>query len=161
MISGKNERLLEVLEKRYPWRISLLGNTIGIFNSSPPGAAYVSVNWVSIGSDNGLSPVRRQAIIWTYTEFLSIGLLATKFSKFLIKIENYSSQKLYFKLSSAKWWPFCLGLNMLIPVEYVPSNYGLKYRTESDHMIYAVSNDTQVSYIKLYYHSGTINRMVC
>ena len=24
---------------------------------------YASVNWVSIGSDNGLSPIRRQAII--------------------------------------------------------------------------------------------------
>ena len=26
---------------------------------------YASVNWVSIGSDNGLSPVRRQAITYT------------------------------------------------------------------------------------------------
>ena len=26
---------------------------------------YASLNWVIIGSDNGLSPVRRQAIIWT------------------------------------------------------------------------------------------------
>ena len=33
-------------------------------NSSPPSAAYMhQVNWVSIGSDNGLSPIRRQAII--------------------------------------------------------------------------------------------------
>ena len=27
-----------------------------------PSVAYMSVNWVSIGSDNGLSPVRREAI---------------------------------------------------------------------------------------------------
>ena len=26
---------------------------------------YASVNWVSISSGNGLSPVRRQAITWT------------------------------------------------------------------------------------------------
>ena len=26
---------------------------------------YASVNWVGIGSGNGLSPVRRQAITWT------------------------------------------------------------------------------------------------
>ena len=26
---------------------------------------YASVNWVNIGSYNGLSPIRRQAIIWT------------------------------------------------------------------------------------------------
>ena len=33
------------------------------FNSSPPSAAYASVNWVSIGSGNGLLPIRHQAII--------------------------------------------------------------------------------------------------
>ena len=27
-------------------------------NSSPPSAAYVSVSWLRIGSDNGSSPVR-------------------------------------------------------------------------------------------------------
>ena len=34
-------------------------------NSSPPSAThiYASENQVSIGSDNGLSPIRRQAII--------------------------------------------------------------------------------------------------
>ena len=32
-------------------------------NSSPPSATYVSVNRISTGSDNGLSPIRRQAII--------------------------------------------------------------------------------------------------
>ena len=32
-------------------------------NSSPPSATYMSVNRVSIGSDNGLSPIRRHAII--------------------------------------------------------------------------------------------------
>ena len=30
------------------------------FNPSPPSA---SVNWISIGSDNDLTPIRRQAII--------------------------------------------------------------------------------------------------
>ena len=34
-------------------------------NSSPPSAAYVSVNRVSLSSDNCLSPIWRQAIIWT------------------------------------------------------------------------------------------------
>ena len=35
------------------------------FNSSSPSATYiyVSVNWVSIGSDNGLSPIQHQVII--------------------------------------------------------------------------------------------------
>ena len=38
----------------------------------------VSVNWVSVGSDNGLSPVRHQAITWTNGELWLIGPLWTK-----------------------------------------------------------------------------------
>ena len=33
---------------------------------------YASVNWATIGSDNGLSPDRRQAIIWTNADILLI-----------------------------------------------------------------------------------------
>ena len=36
---------------------------ITYINSSPPSAAYMSVDRVSIGSDNGLSPIQHQAII--------------------------------------------------------------------------------------------------
>ena len=39
-----------------------------------------------IGSDNGLSPVRRQAIIWTNAWLLFIGPLGTNFSEILIEI---------------------------------------------------------------------------
>ena len=36
-------------------------------NSSPSTEyrIYASVNWVNIGSGNGLSPIRSQAFIWT------------------------------------------------------------------------------------------------
>ena len=51
---------------------------------------YASVNWVSIGSDNGLSPSRRQAITWTNADLLSIGPLGTNFSEIRIKIEIFS-----------------------------------------------------------------------
>ena len=34
---------------------------------------YVSVNYAIIGSDNGLSPGQRQAIIWTNAGILLIG----------------------------------------------------------------------------------------
>ena len=37
--------------------------TLAKLNSSPPSAAYMSVIQGSIGSDNGLSPIRHQAII--------------------------------------------------------------------------------------------------
>ena len=48
----------------------------------------VSVNWVSIGSDNGISPIRHQAIISTSAGLLSIGHLGTNFSEILSKIKK-------------------------------------------------------------------------
>ena len=45
-----------------------------------------------IGSDNGLSPGRRQAIIWNYNIFIQENSL---------------------KVSSVEGWPFCHGLNVL------------------------------------------------
>ena len=42
---------------------------------------------IIIGSDNGLSPDRPQAIIWTNAQLLSIGPLRTYFNENLIKIE--------------------------------------------------------------------------
>ena len=66
-----------------------------------------------IGSDNGLSPGRRQAIIWTNAGILLIGPLGTNFSEILMAIETFSFKKMHLKKSSAKWRPFCLGLNVL------------------------------------------------
>ena len=62
-----------------------------------------------IGSDNGLSPDRRQAIIWTNTGLLLIGPLGTNFSEILIEILTFSFKKMLLKVSSAKRRPFCLG----------------------------------------------------
>ena len=67
-----------------------------------------------IGSDNGLSPGQRQAIIWTNAGILLIGNLGTNFSEILIDIRIFSFKKKGLNVSSAKWWPFCLGLNVLI-----------------------------------------------
>ena len=66
-----------------------------------------------IGSDNGLSPGRRQAIIWTNAGILLIGPLGTNFSDILIGIQTFSFKKMHLTMSSAKWRPFCLGLNVL------------------------------------------------
>ena len=68
-----------------------------------------------IGSDNGLSPGRRQAIIWTNAGMLLIGNLGTNFSQILFEIGIFSFKKMGLKVSSAKWRPFCLGLNVLTP----------------------------------------------
>ena len=66
-----------------------------------------------IGSNNGLSPTRCQAIICTNAGILSIGPLGTNFSEILIEIHTFSFKKMHLKMSSAKWRPFCLGLNVL------------------------------------------------
>ena len=65
-----------------------------------------------IGSDNGLSPGRCQAIICTNAGILYSGPLGTKFCDILIKIHTFSFNKIYLKMS-AEWWPFCLDLNGL------------------------------------------------
>ena len=67
-----------------------------------------------ISSNNGLSPCRRQAILCTNAGILLIGTLETKFSEILSKIHIFSCMKSRLKMSSAKWRPFCLGLNVLI-----------------------------------------------
>ena len=66
-----------------------------------------------IGSDNGLSPGQRQAIIWTNAGILLIEPLGTNFSEILNEIHTLSFKKMHLKMSSAKWRPFCLGLNVL------------------------------------------------
>ena len=67
----------------------------------------------NIGSDHGLLPGRRQAIIWTIAGILLIGPLGTNFSESLIGIQTFSFKKMHLKMSSAKWGPFCLDLNEL------------------------------------------------
>ena len=65
-----------------------------------------------IGSDNGLSPERRQAIIWTNAGILLIGHLGTNFSEILVEIQTFSLKKIRLKMSSAKCCSFRLGLNV-------------------------------------------------
>ena len=67
----------------------------------------------TIVSDNGLSPVRRQAIIGTSAGMLLFGPLGTILSEISIGIQTFSFKKMHLKMSSAKWRPFCLGLNVL------------------------------------------------
>ena len=91
------------------------GNGIGVdeeqrnedFNPLRPSDTYI------ISSDNGLSPSRRQAIIWTNAWILLIGPVGANFSEILIEIYTFPFMKMQLKASSAKWWPCCLGLNVL------------------------------------------------
>ena len=62
---------------------------------------YPSMNSASIGSCDGLSPVRRQAITWTnadlLSDLLSIGPLGIKFSEIRINIHSFSFMKMRLK----------------------------------------------------------------
>ena len=70
-------------------------------------------NLTIIGPDNGLSPGRRQAIIWTNAGILLIGPWGTNFNKILIGIQAFFFKEMHLKMASPKWHPFCLGLNVL------------------------------------------------
>ena len=71
-----------------------------------------------IVSDDGLSPGRRQTIIWANTGILYIlwyiiRPLGTKFGENLIIIDTFSFKKMYLKMSEKKR-PFGLGLNVIM-----------------------------------------------
>ena len=77
--------------------------TIRIHFNSPQCRIYATMNWVSTGSGNGLSPVRHQAITRTNAGIFSIGLLGANINENRIKIQNFSFMKMHLKMSSAKW----------------------------------------------------------
>ena len=105
--------------KKWPHRLTPWGRVKYIFIG----------NLTIIGSDNGLLPGRHQAIIWTNARILLTRSLRTNFSEIVIITHICSSMKIYLKMSSGKWRPFCLGLNELrvnILLEtYVPHSYTL------------------------------------
>ena len=83
---------------------------------------HICVGYLTIiGPDKGLSPGRRQAIIWTNAGILLIRTLGTNFSEILSEIHAFSFKKMRFKMSSAKWHPFCLGLNVLMSTSSILS----------------------------------------
>ena len=55
-----------------------------------------------ISSENGLSPGRREAIIWTNAGILLIRTLGTNFSEILSEIHAFSFKEMHLKMSSAK-----------------------------------------------------------
>ena len=62
---------------------------------------YVSVNFAIVASDNGMSHIRCQDVIWTNSGLLPIE-------------QSFHSEKLHLKISSAKSWPSTLCLNVFI-----------------------------------------------
>ena len=79
---------------------------------------HICVSKLTIVSYNGLSPCRRQAIIWTNAGILLTGPLGTNLRAILIEI--YVFRRIHLKMSSGNWRPFCHGLSMLmLPPEEV------------------------------------------
>ena len=109
-IRCKSGRLCFILNKATSYIVSWLYISVTIKLLSPSCRIYASVKRVSICSNNGLSPIRPQAIIWTNAGLLPIGPLRTN----LIKIQNFSFTKMHLKTSSEKWWPFCPGGDLLM-----------------------------------------------
>ena len=104
----------------YPMhQILIFGKTSAVFDHLSSWTHWGLVTHICvskqtiIGADNGLSPGRRQAIIWTIAGIMLIGLLGTNFSEILIEIYTFSFKKMHLKMSTGEWWPSCLGLNAL------------------------------------------------
>ena len=75
--------------------------------------AYIRRKNATIASVNGLSPVRRQAIIRINAAILSIRPYGTYFSEILFMIQKFSLKEMHTKISSTKCG-YCIGLNVSI-----------------------------------------------
>ena len=67
-----------------------------------------------IGSDNGLSPGRWQAMIWTNAGILWIDPFGINVSGISIEIHTFSFSIPNLKMSSGNWRSFCPGLTVLM-----------------------------------------------
>ena len=122
--------------------------------------------------DNGLSPGRRQAIIWTNVGILLIWPVGTYFSEISIDIQTFSLKKKHFKVSSGKWRPFCFGLSVLndrhlqqiLSVRYsklLPGNYGNPLRAQLDGQVTNMCLFQLNSIINIFQMSGIHISVVC
>ena len=99
-----------------PLGMWLLIHVVIIVNSLRPSDAYMPQQTSHHSSDDDLYPGRRQAIIWTIAGILLNWPLGTNFIEISIEIQTFSIKKIHFKMSSGKWRPYCLSLNVLIYV---------------------------------------------
>ena len=70
--------------------------------------------WVGFGSGSGFLPVLWKAITWTNVNLSLVEPLGTDFSEIWKKSLQFSIEKTHLNMLSAKWLPFCFGLNVLI-----------------------------------------------
>ena len=90
-VPGKSSWLLLCIDKCALVPILLIVGEWRIYAS-----LHTWLNWLIIGSGNGLSPVRCQAITWTNDDLLLIGPSWTALSEISIGILTYLLMKMYF-----------------------------------------------------------------
>ena len=66
-----------------------------------------SVKLTIIVSDNGLSPDRHQAVLWTNAAILSIAHWEIYLSGFILKLHKFLLMEMHLIMSSVKWRPVC------------------------------------------------------
>ena len=140
-MSGQNIKL--DVYKRTSIKFNLNGTLAATALTHWGRVAHICVGKLTIiGSDNGLSPGRHQAIIWSNAELLSIGPWGTNFSEMLIEIHTFSLKQMHLKRLSAKWRPLYLVLNVLTLLEI-----GLPWRSiATTYAISVLTNNTQCKY---------------
>ena len=127
-------------------------------------------NLTIIGPDTGLSPGRRQAIIWTNAGILLIGPWKTNCSEILISIHTFLFRKIHLKMSSAKCRPCCLGLNVLSLIKF--QRDGCHCRLCIDINVFctkaalyqafpSIKTDMQCIFNKDWYHSLYYSKRYC
>ena len=103
-----------------------------------------------IGSDNGLWPGRRQAIICTNAGILLFSLIETNFSEILLKIHTFSFKKMHLKMSSATWRPF-VSASMALVLSAILLNEDMD--DQSHHTENHESNNQSMAYSQFIYVS--------
>ena len=87
---------------------------------------YPSISLAITGLDNDLWPGQQQAIIWTNVGILYLDPKEQTYFIFIIEIYTFSFKKMHLKLSSAKWLPFCLSLNVLKAIQEITLTWHTK-----------------------------------
>ena len=80
------------------------------------------MNQASIGLGNGLSPVRRQPIIWTNAGLMSIGPLGIKIQNFSFTIHKIASENIVCETAVRYHRKACAGNHSSFELHYRSKN---------------------------------------
>ena len=122
------------------------GHFVSASTYLPLCRGYALVNWISIGSGKGLSPICSKAITWTNAWVWLIGPLRTNFSEIWIEIQNFSFTNISLTILPAKRWSFCPRgdeLNTLGVLSFIPKELSFVCHDWACHCAKKVGIETQ------------------